>query len=147
MNSEAQQMNATRDAIKKRYSGLYDRVTSILFRVDPMGINFEDNTDEYDPETDTILPRLTNCTSPDDVRKVVIEEFDRWFDSDMVNAGNRKHFDEIASAIWSELQIYRGINLLTTNTEQPGTGQPATRPGSKSEGSDKPQPEAEGRSR
>ena len=33
------------------------------------------------------------------------------------------------------------------NGEQAGTGQPATRPESKSEGSDKPQPEAEGRSR
>jgi hypothetical protein len=32
-------------------------------------------------------------------------------------------------------------------SEQAGTGQPATRPESKSEGSDKPQPEAEGRSR
>ena len=31
--------------------------------------------------------------------------------------------------------------------EQAGAGQPATRPESKSEGSDKPQPEAEGRSR
>jgi hypothetical protein len=31
--------------------------------------------------------------------------------------------------------------------EQAGTGQPATRPESKSEGSDKPQPDAEGRSR
>jgi DNA-binding transcriptional regulator of glucitol operon len=31
--------------------------------------------------------------------------------------------------------------------EQDGTGQPATRPESKSEGSDKPQPESEGRSR
>jgi hypothetical protein len=35
----------------------------------------------------------------------------------------------------------------TTEAEQAGTGQPATRPESKSEGSDKPQPEAEGRSR
>ena len=35
----------------------------------------------------------------------------------------------------------------TKFAEQAGTGQPATRPESKSEGSDKPQPEAEGRSR
>ena len=35
----------------------------------------------------------------------------------------------------------------TEEGEQDGTGQPATRPESKSEGSDKPQPEAEGRSR
>jgi hypothetical protein len=34
-----------------------------------------------------------------------------------------------------------------TKAEQGGTGQPATRPESKSEGGDKPQPEAEGRSR
>ncbi len=33
------------------------------------------------------------------------------------------------------------------SAEQAGTGQPATRPESKSEGGDKPQPEAEGRSR
>jgi hypothetical protein len=51
------------------------------------------------------------------------------------------------------------INLRTANTrqlyrtgewkdaEQAGTGQPATRPESKSEGGDKPQPESEGRSR
>ena len=36
---------------------------------------------------------------------------------------------------------------ITKIVEQAGTGQPATRPESKSEGSDKPQPEAEGRSR
>ena len=35
----------------------------------------------------------------------------------------------------------------TNQAEQDGTGQPATRPESKSEGGDKPQPEAEGRSR
>lgn len=36
---------------------------------------------------------------------------------------------------------------IETKAEQAGTGQPATRPESKSEGSDKPQPEAEGGSR
>ncbi len=44
----------------------------------------------------------------------------------------------------------RGIHLEypeQKHAEQAGTGQPATRPESKSESSDKPQPEAEGRSR
>ena len=36
---------------------------------------------------------------------------------------------------------------IDKEVEQAGTGQPATRPEPKSEGSDKPQPEAEGRSR
>ena len=44
------------------------------------------------------------------------------------------------------LQIANG-QLEEKNGEQGGTGQPATRPESKSVGSDKPQPEAEGRSR
>ena len=37
--------------------------------------------------------------------------------------------------------------ILQTKAEQPGTGQPATRPVVEPEGGDKPQPEAEGRSR
>ena len=41
----------------------------------------------------------------------------------------------------------RLLELDKTKAEQGGTGQPATRPESKSEGGDKPQPEAEGRSR
>ena len=38
-------------------------------------------------------------------------------------------------------------NYYKDSAEQPGTGQPATRPVDKPESSDKPQPEAEGRSR
>lgn len=45
-------------------------------------------------------------------------------------------------------EILKTNNLLAEKeAEQSSTGQPATRPKSKSEGSDKPQPEAEGRSR
>lgn len=40
-----------------------------------------------------------------------------------------------------------GAKRPAQQAEQAGTGQPATRPQSKSEGGDKPQPEAEGRSR
>jgi hypothetical protein len=34
------------------------RATVLLFEADPMGINFGDNADEYDPETSSILPRI-----------------------------------------------------------------------------------------
>lgn len=49
----------------------------------------------------------------------------------------------------SELVSYSLSLALPENNkaEQAGTGQPATRPESKSSGGDKPQPEAEGRSR
>jgi hypothetical protein len=50
---------------------------------------------------------------------------------------------------YPQLQIARNreTNHQDINGQQDGTGQPATRPESMSDGSDKPQPEAEGRSR
>ncbi len=45
------------------------------------------------------------------------------------------------------LERLRSDPAQNIRSEQDGTGQPATRPESKSEGSDKPQPESEGRSR
>ena len=46
-------------------------------RHDPVGINFESNTDEYEPEVGTILPQLRSCKSADDVRRMVDREFVR----------------------------------------------------------------------
>ena len=45
------------------------------------------------------------------------------------------------------IEIPEIVVIPKQEAEQAGTGQPATRPEPKSEGSDKPQPEAEGRSR
>ena len=50
-------------------------------------------------------------------------------------------------AVESEKGEWRHGDWIPTKAEQAGAGQPATRPESKSEGSDKPQPESEGRSR
>ena len=47
--------------LKAKYGSLFDSITALLFRHDPIGINFEDNTDEYEPEARTILPRLKAC--------------------------------------------------------------------------------------
>lgn len=75
-------MRRTRDEIleeKRRlrteYGTLFDSVAALLFRYDPVGINFEVNPDEYETETGTILPRLLGCQSVDDVRRVIHEEF------------------------------------------------------------------------
>jgi hypothetical protein len=61
---------------------------------------------------------------------------DEWF----LSMG--RHPDELADARNRFTERY-----LKQEAEQGGTGQPATRPELKSEGSDKPQPESEGRSR
>ena len=87
-----------RKRLKAQYGHLLDSVAALLFRHDPAGINFDDNTDEYEPETRTILPRLRTCHSADDVRRVVHEEFVRWFDADI--AASQEHYTQIAFEIW-----------------------------------------------
>ena len=77
-----------RRLLKVEYRHLFDDVQSLLFRHDPVRINFDTNTDEYGPEVGTILPRLRGCTSANDVCRVVHEEFVRWFDADIAGAAS-----------------------------------------------------------
>jgi len=94
-----EQILEERRHLKAEYGTLFDAVSALLFRHDPIGIAFDnENTDEYDPETDTILPRLRNCESPSDVQRVVHDEFVRWFDAG--NSGPAERYALIASEIW-----------------------------------------------
>jgi len=74
-----------------------------LFRHDPIGINFEHNTDEYEPEAETIVPRLSSCHSPDEVLHVVHETFVRWFAN---TAGSPERCTQIATELWQLSQGY-----------------------------------------
>jgi len=95
-----------RRQLKAEYGDLFDAVSALLFRHDPIGIAFDnENTDEYDPETGTILSRLRHCESSSDVLPVVPEEFVRWFDGE--NVGPVERYAQIASEIW-ELWHSRG---------------------------------------
>jgi hypothetical protein len=78
-----------RKAIRLEYPELFDALSSLLFKVDPIGINFETNTDEYEPEVGTIIPRLKIARSEADVQMIVHEEFCRWFDRKTAGAGKR----------------------------------------------------------
>lgn len=84
--------------LKASYGTLYGDVAALLFRYDPIGINFEDNTDEYEPEAGTILPRLRECQSAADVTRVVHEEFERWFSKS--DAGPAERYKAIGEEIW-----------------------------------------------
>jgi hypothetical protein len=71
-----------------------------LFGHDPIGIAFDnENSDEYDAEVGTILPRLACCHSPTDVRQLVFEEFCKWFTPEV--AGAEANYDVIAKELWS----------------------------------------------
>ncbi len=93
-----EEIEADNRRVRAEYGQLFDDVAEILFRHDPIGINFEDNTDEYEPEARTIVPRLKTCRSPQDVITVVHEEFQRWFDPEI--AGSRDRYATIADEVW-----------------------------------------------
>ena len=70
-----------RERIEREYGDLYQAVCEVLYEEDPIGIGFGDNADEYDPEAFTILPRLADCRSAEELRTVIHEEFVRWFET------------------------------------------------------------------
>ena len=102
MSSERERIQAARKALRTEYGELYERVSGLLFAWDPIGINFEHNTEEYEPEVDTILPRLRVCSSAEDVQRVVHDEFCRWFDADQ--AGSLENYERIGRDIWAEVR-------------------------------------------
>ena len=93
-----EQWEEDRRRLRREYGTLFDVVAEILFRHDPVGINFDSNTDEYEPEAETILPRLWNCRSAEDAAEVVHQEFQHWFTPEV--AGPREKYDELAAEIW-----------------------------------------------
>ncbi len=97
----AEDVRARREALRRWYRGWFERVTAILFEEDPIGLDLEVNTDEYEAEAETILPRLEACADVHAVRAVVHEEFVRWFDS--ITAGPPERYERIAARLWEEL--------------------------------------------
>ena len=101
-----EEIEAEQRRLKAEYGTLFESVAEILFRHDPIVINFGDNTDEYEPEATTILPRLRACRSSDDVLGVVHEEFRQWFGDD--TAGPREVYGAVAEEIWHRWQEWKG---------------------------------------
>lgn len=90
--------NPATQRARELYGATFDAVSSLLFQSDPIGINFDTNIDEYDPEARTILPRLAHCHSEADVLVVVLEEFHRWFGDNIRE--DKANYPLIAADIW-----------------------------------------------
>jgi hypothetical protein len=93
-----------RQLLRTEYGALFDALSTILFESDPIGINYETNTDEYDSEVGTIIPRLLLAKSEDDAMQIIHEEFCRWFEPD--TAGPMSAYKDIAAKIWIEWQTF-----------------------------------------
>lgn len=105
MESGKGSIRRERAALRQRYGDLFDAVAAILFEADPIGINFETNTDEYDSEVGTILPRLSEASAVEDVVRIVHEEFVRWFDLDEV--GDPETHLPVATKIWEAWLVFK----------------------------------------
>jgi len=86
-----------RQAVQHDYPALFSELSAAFFEVDPVGINFDTNIDEYDPEVGTVLPRLAGAHSVDDVDMILREEFSRWFDGVSVS---RQLLRVLADRVW-----------------------------------------------
>jgi len=99
-----------RDRVKATYPQLFDEITAILGTYDPLGIVSDENSDEYESETGTILPRLEQATSATDVERIVHDEFLDWFgEAFRTMVGAEHDLRAAARAIWAAWQHQRGI--------------------------------------
>ena len=103
--SERQKQIHTRQMLKWEYGWLFDAIASLLFRYDMMGINFGLNTDEYEPETGTILPRLdAEASTAKDACYIVYEEFCKWFN--LSDTERMSDYQSLADEMWILYQCW-----------------------------------------
>ena len=93
---------------KVSFKVLRSEVTRALNETDPIGlIGGGAPLDEYSPEIGTILPRLREASSEQTLRRIIHEEFSRWFGPDV--AGTEETYAGAAMRIWSYLNNERTV--------------------------------------
>ena len=92
-----------RRAVAIHYGGLFTATTELFFALDPVGINFGSNADEYEPEVGTVLPRLEAAGFVDDVARILREEFGAWFGA----AFDGRSIDRLAPQLWTLWQAWK----------------------------------------
>ena len=99
--------------ITQSYRKLHSEIEEILFRCDPIGISSKENRHKYDPEAETIIPRLKEAKSESDVRKIICEEFIRWFGAGAAGDKAKGRYEEAAKEVWAGWQRF-----LVSNKER-----------------------------
>jgi len=91
--------DAERKHLIKEYKTLVDGITSILFRLDPVGIAFENpHRDEYASEAAMIARFLPEARDSEHLEKAVREVFLRQFGEPLPGAVTR--YRDVALEIW-----------------------------------------------
>lgn len=91
----------TRKRLIRQFGPAYQELNDILTKFDAVGIgDFAEN--EYDLEVHAILARAREIDSEKELRRVVEEEFERWFAPVPTRIG--KSSRAIAAAFWPYLK-------------------------------------------
>ncbi|MGA8150148.1 MAG: hypothetical protein WB952_04310 [Terriglobales bacterium] len=86
-----------------QYRNLHRVLTELFYRHDPIGLAaMGAPEDEYEAEVSTVIPRLKDANGPDDVRRIVYQEFLRWFGTEET-AGPESGYNDLAKDIWNKL--------------------------------------------
>ncbi len=104
------------EKVRANNPALFSAISKIIFDNDPVGINFKTNTNEYDSETGTIIPRLPSCKTEDDVLLVVYQEFSKWFGADTV--GPKEKYIPVSKQIWRVWQDAKNRQRNTSNAKK-----------------------------
>jgi hypothetical protein len=81
---------------RQQYLRLHRGLSELLYRHDPVGLAAAGAPNgEYEAEAGTIIPRLKDANSSDDVRRIVHQEFLRWFNNPQT-AGPESAYNGIA---------------------------------------------------
>jgi hypothetical protein len=84
---------------RTRYDLLVTAVARAVDEADPIGLlAMGSPADEYSLEIDTIVPRVSKAFGPGEVRRIVHEEFVRWFDAGI--AGPEEAYESLAQRVW-----------------------------------------------
>lgn len=90
---------ARRAELTLGFQNLAQRISAILFRLDPLGLAFGANSDEYDAQARVILTRLLECRSENDLIVALHELFCRDFGPE--KAGTSLRYRPVAREIWA----------------------------------------------
>jgi len=84
--------------LKRKYKSLFEEISSIIYKHDPVGINLSDNPDEYDIETGAILVVLEKCISKEGLDRNIHSIFVKMFDEK--TAGSLADYKSMSHNIW-----------------------------------------------
>ena len=97
-DTEFERLAAARSATRAQYPALFERVSEILHRHDPMGITTGD-PNEYEAEAGTIIPRLRLAYDAGDVETIIGQEMAFWYGDAM--APPEEGFGPTAREVWA----------------------------------------------